>query len=125
MKTVEVPREEWPEALDQFTTIHQGWVVSLDVVGLEMGAQPEMTDLTLIGVSADPRHRGGNITISAARGTADHVTHVVDAPRRLYIERTDEGADAALEVEAQDGTKSILRFRSAALPETVDGVAHP
>lgn len=121
MRTVEVPRDEWPQALDQFSEIHQGWVVSLDVLGTELGAQPEISDLPLIGVSADSHRQPGNITISAARAADDHVTHVVEAPEHVYIERTDEGADAALEIEARDGTKSILRFRSAALPETVDG----
>jgi hypothetical protein len=121
MRTVEVPREEWPRALDQFTAIHQGWVVSLDVLGSDIGAQPEITGLPLIGVTADPHREPGNITISAARAANEHVTHIIEAPEHLYIERTDEGADAALEIEARDGTKNILRFRATALPETVNG----
>jgi hypothetical protein len=41
---------------------------------------------------------------------------------RIYLERTNDGADAALQIESADGTKAILRFRATALPETVDGV---
>ena len=41
------------------------------------------------------------------------------------IERADDGADAALEIESVHGTRTILRFRVAALPETVDGGRRP
>ena len=33
--------------------------------------------------------------------------------------------DRPLQVESADGTKTILRFRVTALPETVDGIAAP
>jgi hypothetical protein len=36
--------------------------------------------------------------------------------------QTSEGANAALEIESADETKTLLRFRSALLPEFVDGV---
>jgi hypothetical protein len=43
-------------------------------------------------------------------------------PTRPSIEQTADGADAALWIDAKDGTRTVLRFRVAALPETVDGV---
>ncbi len=123
MQTVEIPRDRWPEALEEFSAVHEGWLVSVDVLASELGAQHEVHDLPLVGVMADPGDRGGAIFISAARSAADHVTHVVHAPTRIWIERTDEGADVALQVEWADGTRTIVRFRTPALPETVDGVA--
>ena len=36
---------------------------------------------------------------------------------------TDEGVQSALQIEPADGTQTILRFRTAALPETADGIA--
>ena len=123
MQTVEIPREGWTPTLDEFTAIHEGWLVSLDVLGSTIGAQPEITNLPLLGVSAD-RVTDGPITISAARSAAEHITHTIHAPSRVYIERRDDGADVALQIESADGTKSILRFRVAALPETLDGIVH-
>ena len=52
----------------------------------------------------------------------EHLTHMIDGVTRIYIERADDGADAALEIESGDGMRTILRFRVAALPETVDGI---
>lgn len=119
MRTVEIPREAWVQRLNEFSLIHDGWLVSLDVLGLEIGAQPEIANLPLLGVSAD---HNGTIAVSVARSATEHFTHVIHAVTRIYVERTDDGADAALEIESVDGTTTILRLRVAALPDTVDGI---
>jgi hypothetical protein len=125
MQTVEVPRKDWAATLNEFTAIHDGWLVSLDVLGADLGAQTEINNLPLLGVSGDHIDHDGTVAVSVARSAKDHVTHIVDAVKRIYIERTDDGADQALQLESADGTRTILRFRVAVLPETVDGiVAH-
>jgi Family of unknown function (DUF5335) len=122
MQTVEIPHEAWARTLNEFTAIHEGWVVSLDVLSPAMGAQPEINNLPLLGVSADRVDHEDAITISAARTAAEHITHTIRAATRVYIERREDGADVALQIESADGTKTILRFRTTALPETLDGV---
>jgi hypothetical protein len=47
MQTVEIPREAWARALTEFTAIHEGWLVSLDVLGPTIGAQAEINNLGL------------------------------------------------------------------------------
>jgi hypothetical protein len=124
MRTVEIPRAEWAQRLGEFTAIHAGWLVSLDVLAPEIGAQPEIDNLPLLGVSTDRIDHDATIAVSAARSPTEHLTHVIHAATRIYVERTDEGADAALQIQSADGSSTILRFRAAALPETVDGVVH-
>jgi Family of unknown function (DUF5335) len=122
MRTIEVPREAWARRLNEFTAIHDGWLVSLEVTGPEIGAQPQVDNLPLLGVSADRVDHDGSIAISVARSGAEHLTHIIRDVRHVAIEQTDEGADMAMQIEAGDGTIAILRFRAAALPETVDGL---
>ena len=122
MRTIEIPVGDWSRALDQFSTLHEGWLVSLDLVAPTLGTQPEIRELPLVGVTAESNSLESIITIAAARRDGEHITHVVRSPRHVRIERTPEGADVALEVQSADGTAAILRFRVAALPETVDGV---
>jgi hypothetical protein len=122
MQTVEIPREAWPQTLNEFTAIHEGWLISLDVLSPTIGAQPEISNLPLLGISADRIDHDDAITISAARGAAEHMTHTIRAATRVHIERREDGADVALQVESADGTKTILRFLATALPETLDGV---
>jgi Family of unknown function (DUF5335) len=122
VRTVEIPREAWIRQLNEFTAIHEGWLVSLDVLGPEIGAQPEIVNLPLLGVSADRIDHDGVIAVSVMVSAAEHFTHMIHGVTRIYVERADDGADAALEIESADGMRTILRFRVAALPETVDGI---
>lgn len=122
MKTLEIPREAWIHRLDEFTIVHEGWLVSLDVLGPEIGAQPAIDNLPLLGVSADPIDHDGTIAVSVARSATEHFTHIMHDVTRIYVERTDDGADAALQIESVDGSRTIVRFRATALPETVDGI---
>jgi hypothetical protein len=124
MRTVEIPREAWTTTLDEFSALHEGWLVSIDVLDSTVGAQPEVDNLPLLGLSADRADSGGAITISAGSSAAGHMTHTIHVPTRLLIERREDGADVALQIESADGAKAILRFRVAALPETVDGIVH-
>ena len=50
------------------------------------------------------------------------VKHTVIEPTQVWLAQTPEGANAALEIDSADETKTVLRFRSAFLPEFVDGV---
>ena len=125
MRTIEVPQKDWTRTLDEFSAIHDGWLVSLDVMGPTLGVQHQLRDLPLLGITAEVRSREPAITISAARADGEHFTHVIHAPTHVRIERTNDGADVALEVESRDGNAAILRFNTSAHPETVDGVARP
>jgi len=87
MQTIEIPREDWGHRLNEFTTTHEGWLIT--------------------------------IAVSVARSRSEHFTHIIEGVTRIYLEPTDDGADAALQIESADGTKAILRFRATALPETV------
>ncbi len=124
VRTVEIPPADWSRALNEFSAIHEGWLVSLDILSPTIGAQPEIIDLPLVGVTFEPGD-GGTMTVTAAPSADDHITHAIRSPARVWIERTDAGADVALEIESADSTKAILRFKTAALPETVDGVERP
>lgn len=122
VRTVEIPRADWSRALKEFSVIHEGWLVSLDILSPSIGAQPAITDLPLVGVTFEA-NIGGTMTVAAARSVVDQITHTIQAPRHVWIERTDAGADVAIEVESADGTQTIVRLKTAALPETVDGIA--
>jgi hypothetical protein len=120
---IEVPRDAWVSTLDEFTRLHRGWLVSIDVLNAELGAQPEIEDLPLFGLSAD--RPDGTVAITVARSGREHLTHVIHAVTRIYREQTPEGADVALQVVSADGTRTIFRFRVVARPETVNGIATP
>jgi hypothetical protein len=123
MPTEEIPRAEWKTFLDTFSRQHEGWLATLEVLGADIGAQQEARDLPLEGVTATLRDGATEtIAISLGRTAADHLTHTITEPTRIWLEQTSLGANAALEIESADEVKTLLRFRSALPAEMVDGV---
>ncbi len=123
MATQEIPRDDWTAFFDRFNRQHEGWLVTVEVLAADIGAQVEARELALEGITYDAK--GSNkdtILIDVAENELTHVAHTVMAPTHLRLKETDEGAHEALEIEAADGTITLVRFRSAVLPETVDGI---
>lgn len=123
MSTQEIPRDQWKNFLDRFSRQHQGWLATLEVLGADIGAQQEASELPLEGISAtsaDDESRA--IAISLGKAPDDHVTHAIIEPVRVWLEQTSEGAAAALEIESADEVKTLLRFRAPMAAGMVDGV---
>jgi len=123
MPTQEIPRHEWNNFFDSFSRQHEGWLATLEVLGLEIGAQEEAHELPLEGVSiGSGTDEPDTIAISIGKTPEDHISHTIIKPARVWLERNNAGADSALEIESEDETKTLLRFRSPVPPESVDGV---
>ncbi len=123
MQTVEIQPARWSQALAEFSALHEGWLISLDILSQTIGAQPEVRDLPLVGIVAEPERKGGLIAISAAKVNGEQITHMIHSPTRVRLERMDDGVDAAMQIESAEGTTTILRLKTPARPETVDGMA--
>lgn len=54
--------------------------------------------------------------------TEEQVAHTIARPLQVRLNQTEEGAHRGLEIESAGGELTVLRFRFAVLPETVDGV---
>jgi hypothetical protein len=119
--TREIKREEWADFFDGFSRRHEDWLVTIELLDPKLGDQIEVENHALRGIVAERRRDPEVIEIFTENREKQSTTNVVEKPTRVWIEESAEGAEAALEIEAQDGAKTLLRFRSAALPETVDG----
>ena len=123
MKTREISRSEWPEFFESFNRQHEGWLVTLEVLGSQIGAQLEGCELAFEGIVFEwDEGKGDGIAIMIGVEPDDHITHSISRPIQLSLEQTDEGADVALAIKSADGVMALIRFRSALLPEMVDGV---
>ena len=124
MRTREILRSEWPEFFDSFSRQHEGWLVTLEILGSEIGAQVEERELAFEGIVAEwDEVQGDEIAIMIGAKPDDHITHSISGPTQVSLEQTDEGADAALAIKSADGATALLRFRSPMLPEMVDAQA--
>lgn len=122
MKNRQVPHAEWPRFFEGFTRRHQGWLTTVRVVDERLGAQVEARDLPLEGIVVDAESRGP-ISILLASPSRTNIEHPVQRPEQVWVEMTEQGAEAALEIVSVGGARTILEFRGAVLPEMVDGLA--
>jgi hypothetical protein len=121
MATRSIPKKEWGRFLDEFGRRHEGWLVTVRVMHPRLGSQVEARDLPLEGAVLDG---SGCISLHLGDTPERHVEHELFAPKQLWIETSDAGAERALEVVGGDGSKTIVEFRAPALPEEVDGMIH-
>ena len=121
MPTQEIPRNQWNEFLNRFSRQHEGWLVTLEVFSPDIGAQEEVHELPLEGITIAGGTDSKAIAISAGNTLENHLTHTILAPAHMWIQRTTQGVEAALEIESEDNSKTLVRFRSSVPPEMVDG----
>jgi hypothetical protein len=122
MRTKEISRNEWREFFDSFSRLHQGSLVTLEILGSKIGAQLEGRELAFAGVVAErDAVRGDKIAIMIGADAADHITHNIGRPIQVSLEQTDEGADVALAIKSADGVTALIRVRPLLVP-SVGGV---
>jgi hypothetical protein len=119
-----VPHAEWRSFFRGFSERHEDWLATVRVLSPALGNQVAARDLPLEGIVPGPAV-GSPIAIHLGRVPEKHVEHVIEEPKRVWVELSDEGAEVALEIESNDGAKIILEFRSVPLPREMDGVPHP
>ncbi|MCM3904486.1 MAG: DUF5335 domain-containing protein [Pyrinomonadaceae bacterium] len=113
MKTQEIPRDEWTRFFDNLSRRQEGWQVTLEVFGPDIGDQIEERHMFLAGVAAEvagEANGGDKIEIMMGGKPSGHVTHVITAPILVEIQQTDLGIDSALRIKAADGTTSLLHL---------------
>jgi hypothetical protein len=82
MRKIEIPHDDWTDALDRFTAVHDAWLVSLHAFTPECGAQVAFEDLPLISISAD-HSDGDTVRVSVEEPGGHLFTHAVPQPKRL------------------------------------------
>jgi len=122
MKTREIPKEEWGKFCDNFSSRHEGWLVTLEILGAEIGAQVEERELALNGIVDEWDEIRGNTIMIMVGTKQDHITHTIGNATQVSLEQTEGGADVAVAIKSADGNTALLRFRSSMLPEMVDGL---
>jgi len=123
MQTKQIPKSEWPSFLTTFSRQHEGWLVKLEILHPDLGAQVQEMGLILEGLTGEwDETDAKTIMIMAGSKPDDHLTHSISNPTEVTLEQTDQGADVALSIKSADGATALLSFRAAVLPETVDAL---
>ena len=114
MNQREIPRREWPEFLAAFGRRHRRWLATVEEWPREAPEHTRAVDQPLEALASDD----GAVAIHLGSGEVLRV----EAPQALRVDVTERGEELGLDIEARRSV-TRLRFRAAALPEELDGVA--
>jgi hypothetical protein len=101
------PRE-WASFFNDFTRENRGAHAQLEVIGGEVGYQVETENRPFDGVAADLKDGERAVWITFGSTPADHLNHGVRDISAIYMIPRTETTGAVLEIEADDGTRSLL-----------------
>lgn len=130
MKSTDITADQWPRFCEDFSRQHRGWLVTTGTLErahripeeeLDDGSWHRTArDLPFSGLSLEPNHR--DLVMMLGEGKL-HISEPIHQVTRICMLETDEGAHAGLRIEKSNGSGVLLRFRVAARPESLDGVA--
>jgi hypothetical protein len=109
--TTEIPREAWNKFFTRFSQDHETQFVAVEVMGRDIGAQVEGKSLLLSGISPADAD-GESLALSFDSVNGEHLTHMVNKPTHVWVQRAADLTDEALEIESADGTRTLVRFPS-------------
>jgi hypothetical protein len=122
MANREIPRGQWTAFFNSFSLQHGGWIVRVEV---QHGADSQLLvrALPLVGIAVDLKgSEAGSLLITLGKTPEGHWRHRIVAPARVRLKETQAGAVEAVEIAATGGETTLVQFRAAVLPETVDGI---
>ena len=67
-------------------------------------------------------NRGDCIAVAFEACSGQHVAHIIPGVTHVRLQAIEEGVHAVVEIASATGGRMRLRFRSAILPERVDGI---
>ncbi len=105
METRAVARERWIEFFDSLSRVYAGSRATLEVLAPDLGAQMEVEETPLAGISYDTT--GLELHFTTRSG---HLVHRIASPTRVSIEERDDGLVAAIEIAADGEPETILRL---------------
>jgi hypothetical protein len=111
MQTHEIARQEWLRTFDDISAAHAGDRVSVEVLSSRAGAQPEVVEFPLARLSYDRRNGRSAVAITMARGNRRHLTQIIENLTRVFVDRGAAAGETVLQLEARDGTKTLVRLR--------------
>lgn len=110
--TLEIPRQQWLTYFNTIGKVYQGWGVTVEVLGRDLGDQPEDEGSPLQGISFDPAGSdAGTIRIEVGDAEPGFATHRVERPRAVRASETLPGAEVDIQIESEDGTSTLVRMR--------------
>ena len=118
---LEISPAQWGSFVESFTRQHEGWLANISVNhGPKQHIETGICRLHRIAIDREDEKCWVRISMVDDRG--ELMIHSIPDPSHITFKRNPTGAHEGLQITSADGKVTYLRFRVAALPETLDGV---
>ena len=107
MRTRDVPQDQWKPFLDGFANRHRGDSIHVETVGGGVGPKSVLSGTPLVGITA--AIDDGHIEVTAGNAS-DAQTHSIGHATHLSVSETDDGNPLGVQITAEDGSVTCLRF---------------
>ena len=111
--TQEIPKDRWPDFANGVSKAYEGWGVTVEVLGTELGDQPEAKGLPFQGMSFEKAgSEAGDLLVESGDIEPAYETRHIDHPRALRVVAAIPGIETDIQVESEDGTTTLIRLRN-------------
>ena len=116
--TRELERASWPAYFDSIASSIEGMLVTVELMGEQLGDQTDIERLPVQAISYDPRDDVLEVAVGG-RGTRYPVVlrHFISSPTAISVEEL-EGRPSAILVTDPDGVRTLIRLFEPEMLET-------
>lgn len=109
----ELSREEWREFFEKLSNEFDGYDVTIEVVGEQLGDQLEAEKLPLAYLAYDDKDDVFIIAVGGRDGRYPALHHLIDSPQRILADSMSPDVPWAIDVIGPD-TQTIVSLRRPA-----------
>ena len=107
-----VPREQWGEFFDQFSSGNRGRHISIEIIDSELGDEELIQNAPLMAIIYDRPGKGDNLAIEVGKDEMTYA-HSVDSPTEVLTGQTEVGQIVALWITDSAGTKTLIKLEAS------------
>lgn len=113
-----IPPDEWGRFFGQLTREYRDRIVTIHVNTAELEERIHVKDVPLEAIVLMLDGNEDVISIVVREGARRHTMHSIHEPLRVSYE-TSNGVATRLQVDSENGEKTIVKFRSMSVPDAV------
>ncbi len=100
-----ISKNQWENYLNQLSKVFKDTPVEVEVAASGIFDKPEVEWLPILGISYDPKDNIVSILF-------ENLDHIIEKPYEIKVEKDDSGIKEIDIVSEEDGTKTVLRFKT-------------
>lgn len=114
----DIQPDDWSSFFEELTRDNRGRIVSLQIDRLDASDSLHVQDVPFEGVALALHGDEEVVSIVLREQTLHHKLYTVHEPWHVTYEHDNEVA-RSLHIESEDGSRTVIRFQTIAIPEAV------